>query len=323
MNIIDAYTHIMPRSFVNAVREEIPSISPSVLSTSRSESPGEISRRIDFMNRHGVEIAVLTLHAPQIWRVIDPITPYMKLCRIANDALAKIVEACPERFIGVATIPIVDDEAVDELRRCIDDLGLQGVQIFSNSRGEPVDSPEHLRLYEAVSQLDLPVWIHPQIWPHHPWVEEYHLDHLFGWPYETTLAMSRIVYSGILEKHPDLKIITHHLGGMIPYYGGRIGTNWAMGRQRVELSKHPHKYFKMFYNDTAVSGSRAALLCSHSFFGADHIVFGADYYPYLQIAGGVEPKYRDHVATVDDIDIPAEDKTKIFETNARNLLKIG
>ena len=149
---------------------------------------------------------------------------------------------------------------------------------------------------------------------------------VFGWPYQTTLAMNRLVYSGTLEDYPNLSFITHHCGGMVPYFAHRIAAMYdraqalsgGAGFERL-LSRHPIEYFQRFYGDTVTSGSIPALMCGYSFFGADHILFGTDM-PYDTQLG--LKAIRDTILAIEGMEISKADKVKIFEGNARGLLHL-
>jgi uncharacterized protein len=145
----------------------------------------------------------------------------------------------------------------------------------------------------------------------------------FGWPYETSVAMARLVFSGLLDRHPALKVITHHCGGMIPYYDGRIGAGMAFLGSRdpaedyskvLPSLKRPHlDYFRDFYGDTAMFGGRGGLKAGIDFFGADHIVFATDA-PLAPIP--------ETIAAVHDLGLPAGAAERIFSGNAKTLLKL-
>jgi Predicted metal-dependent hydrolase of the TIM-barrel fold len=142
----------------------------------------------------------------------------------------------------VASIALNDpDAACAEARRAISDLGACGVQVFTNVNGAPLTSPEFLPLFDLIAEYDRPMWLHPargsdfadyrtetsskfEIW----WT--------FGWPYETSVTMARIVFAGLFDRHPGLKIITHHMGGMIPYFEGRVGHGWDQLGTRTRMS---------------------------------------------------------------------------------------
>ena len=266
---------------------------------------------------------VLTLVTPPV-EVVAP-KDALELSQIANDEIAELVAKYPDHFVaGVACLPMNDmDNALREAERAIQVLKMKGVQIYTPCNEKPLDSPDFFSLYELMMKYDLPIWIHPSREANIPdykgeSISKYRIFQTVGWPYETTVAMVRLVYSGVLEKYPSLKIITHHCGGMVPFFSGRLSGE---GVQRlnesagvnISLSRPPIEYFKMFYADTAMSGySTPALMAAYPFFGAEHMVFATDF------LFGVESK----IDSVDQMIIPDADKHKICEGNAKRLLHI-
>jgi predicted TIM-barrel fold metal-dependent hydrolase len=159
---------------------------------------------------------------------------------------------------------------------------------------------------------------------------KYEIWWVFGWPYETSVAMARLVFSGLFDRHPDIKIVTHHMGAMIPYFEGRVGPGWdQLGSRtsdedltvvRDRLKKRPIDYFRMFYADTAVFGSRSATECGLDFFGADRVLFASDA-PFDPEKG---PMYiRETIKIIDNLDITEEVRDKIYRGNAVKLLKLN
>jgi aminocarboxymuconate-semialdehyde decarboxylase len=208
------------------------------------------------------------------------------LTRIANESIAEMAAAWPDRFIPVGVLPVVDDEMMAEFGRLTTDLGMAGVLIFSNIEGLPLDDDSLWPLYEQAAGASVPIWIHPQHGHSYPWLKKDLLDRLFGWPFETTLAMARLVFGGVLQRYPDLKFVTHHLGGMIPYYASRADAmSQEIARYRKAsltdasepLSGPPSEFFRKFYNDSMVNGSAAAMTCGLEFFGADRVMYGTDF----------------------------------------------
>jgi aminocarboxymuconate-semialdehyde decarboxylase len=151
----------------------------------------------------------------------------------------------------------------------------------------------------------------------------------FGWPYETSAAMAHLVFAGLFDKHPNLKIITHHYGGMVPFFEGRVGPGWDQLGTRTsdedytlllkKLKKRPLDYFKMFYADTATFGSMPATVCGLAFFGADHTVFASDS-PFDPEKGSAYIRWT--IDIIDRLDITREERHAIYEGNARKLLKL-
>jgi aminocarboxymuconate-semialdehyde decarboxylase len=226
------------------------------------------------------------------------------------------------------------DAALREIDRAIDELGATGVQVFTNVNGRPLDQPESLAILERMAARRLPVWMHPARpaavadYAGEP-RSKYDLWWAFGWPYETSIAMGRLVFSGIFDRHPDLAIITHHMGAMIPFCAGRIGGGLdqlgsrsddpddmaALGR----LQKRPIDYFRMFYGDTALFGAWHAMESGLAFYGADHILFGTDF-PFDPEGG---PGFiRDTIAAMEKMRASPADKATIYEGNARRMLRL-
>ena len=225
------------------------------------------------------------------------------------------------------------DAALKEMDHAIEQLGAKGVQILSSVNGKPVDSPEVFPIFERITlHHRKPVWMHPTRPASKPdYVGEdksqYEIWQVLGWPFETSVAMARMVFSGLLERLPELRLITHHCGGMLPYFSGRAETLWAqLGSRSVDgaeaevlkrLSKPPIEYFKMFYGDTVLGGSSSALRCGLDFFGADHVVFASDC-PFDPEEG---PMFiREGIRSIEDLDLNADDARKLYFGNASKLL---
>jgi aminocarboxymuconate-semialdehyde decarboxylase len=332
---IDVFPHILPRPYFERMLKVAP---PRLHMQKRMRGIPvlvDLDLRFGIMDRYQDYAQVLTLASPPIEIVAPPETS-PDLARLANDSMAEIVAAHPARFPGfVASLPMNNpDAALQEIDRALGQLGATGVQMFSNVSGRPLDGPEYAPLFARMAAADLPIWLHPTRTPATADYggeprSKYDIWWAFGWPYETTVAMARLVFSGIFDRHPHLKIITHHLGAMLPYFemraaGGldQLGTRSddpddlaALGR----LARRPIDYFHMFYGDTAVFGSWAALECGLAFFGADRVLFGTDM-PFDPEQG---PGFiRDTIAAMEKIRASPEDKAKIYEGNARRLLTL-
>jgi aminocarboxymuconate-semialdehyde decarboxylase len=204
------------------------------------------------------------------------------------------------------------DAALKEAERAIKQLGFKGVQIYSRINGETLDKPKFKPLYQMMARLNLPIWIHP--------TTDADLDTggILGWPFETATAMYRLVLSGVFNDNPDIKFITHHAGSMIPFFERRL--RWLLYPSRVpEGLKDPIEHFRKFYNDTAIYGCTAGLMCAYAFFGADRLLFGTD----APLSG---PKYGLTQVTIDSIQamtISEEEKEKILSKNAIELLSMA
>ncbi len=317
---IDIFTHILTPKYKEALDkkaryssyQELNDLSPTLC---------DLDTRFRIMDRYEGLKHVLTTASPPLESVVDPTTA-TELAQTANDEMAELVIKYPDRFVAaVAALPMNNiDAALRETDRAIKELNCKGIQIYTPSNGKPLDSPEFMPLYEKMSEYDLPIWIHPAGERDVPdYKGEDHSRHglwmLIRWPYETTAAMTRLVLSGILEKYPNIKIITHHCGAMVPFFAQRIG-----GQPRKWLSKLPIEYLRMFYADTAINGSVLALMCGYAFFGADHIVFGTDM-PYADREGGQTTEQT--ITAIGAMDIPDSDKKKIFAGNTKRLLHLN
>jgi predicted TIM-barrel fold metal-dependent hydrolase len=255
----------------------------------------------------------------------------MDLTRTGNEEIAELVFKYPDRFAaGIAAVAMNDpDGSLKELERCLTELKFKGVQIYTDFCGKPLDSPEFMPIYEMMARFNLPIWIHPTtgITAAEYTTEKkpkYITTSLFGWPYETTMAMARLVFSGVLDKWPNLKVITHHAGGMVPFYEQRIIAFLDEGERRkgrlpYQLTKAPIDYFKMFYADTAIYGSTPGLILARNFFGTDHLMFGTDL-PFSGWYG--ERVTKQTIASIEDMEISEEEKKRIFVDNAKNLMRL-
>lgn len=320
--VIDAHSHVCPAELIDAIAEARPG--PEVEDLRSRPYLYDWDARVRYMDAHGFDLQVLVLARPPMWLGLER-TEVHELARLANDSIARAVATHPDRFVGVGVLPIVDDVMLGELER-IRELGLRGVQIYSNIEGEPIDAKPMWGLFEAAAAADFPIWIHPQHGPTHEWMSKDLVNRLFYWPFETSAAMARLVYGGVLDRFPELKILTHHLGGMVSFYGARIesftdrvaqfahtglttATAPRTGRDVVER-------FAGFYADTAVSGSPIALRCGLDFFGADRVVLGTDF-PFEGEQVPVEI-----LRSVRELDVPDDVRAKILGGNAARLLKL-
>lgn len=331
---IDVFPHILPRAYFDRMLKTAP---PGMALQKRMSGIPvltDVELRLEIMDRYEDYVQVLTLANPPIEVVGGPgVSP--ELARIANDEMAAIVSRHPDRFPAfVASLPMNNPDAAGrEIDRAIDQLGATGVQMYTNVAGLPLDAPDYQPLFAAMARRDLPIWLHPARpatfadYPGEP-RSKFDLWWAFGWPYETSVAMGRLVFSGLFDRHPGIKIITHHMGAMIPFCAGRVGGGLdqlgtrsddpedgaALGR----LKRRPIDYFKMFYGDTALFGAWHAMESGLAFFGADHVLFGTDM-PFDPEKG---PGFiRDTIAAVERMRATDDERRQIYETNARRLLR--
>ncbi len=330
---IDIFCHIMPHRYKEALYRKVErGLHPGArdnLQAFHNANPAlfDLELRLRVMDRYEGLRQVLTMALPPVEAIAGP-DEAAELAKLANDEMAGLVAKYPRQFVaGVACLPMNNiDAALHEAERAIEQLKLKGVLVYTPSNGKPLDSPEYMPLYKMMAEYGLPIWIHPIRGRDTPdyrgeSYSKYMIYHIFGWPYETTAAMVRLVFSGVLDKYPSLKFITHHCGAMVPYFAQRLG-NTGQGivegqgdtETRVSLSRPPLEYFKMFYADTALTGDTAGLMCGYAFFGAEHMLLGTDM-PF----GGTD-KVATTISSVEQMAIPDSDKYKIFEGNAKRLL---
>jgi predicted TIM-barrel fold metal-dependent hydrolase len=324
--IIDAYSHISPYKYTEFIREKYPSMYNNMLGP--CVPLYDMDTRFRIMDKFPEVVQVLT---------IGPVPPIeyfankqqtVELAKMANDEMAELCFKYRDRFVAaIALLPMNNiDAALKETDRAIKDLGFRGIYVHSNINGKPLDAPEFLPLWEKMVKYDLPVYIHPWRPPEFSdyateKASKYNIAGNFGWPYETTVAVTRLIFSGILDKYPNLKIVTHHCGGMVSFYAGRIYQHYGSQLRNVtSIVKTPLEYYKMFYNDTAIHGNTPALMLAYDFWGPDKLVFGADL-PLGDYFWGSR-SYRVTINAINDMKIPDEDKKKIFVDNARKLLRI-
>lgn len=289
--IVDSYTHFMPPQLLKSM-ESLKGGSGLVQRMSASRELHDLDARFRVMDAFGDYRQIFSLLNPPLETITTP-EQGRDLARIANDAMAEVVHRHPDRFATfVAALPFHDmDSNLAELKRAIETLGARGIQIFTNVNGRPLDDPQFEPLFAAMAGYDLPVWLHPARTAdmtdyRSEQVSRYEMWWFFGWPYETSVAMSRLVLSGIFDRYPRLKIITHHMGGMIPYFDKRIEAGMPLlgSRTKTEdytgivpsLKRPIMEYFHEFYADTALLGASHGLPCGIDFFGTGNIIFASD-----------------------------------------------
>ena len=333
---IDIFCHIFPQAFYDRMMTHSERAANMQKRVREIPVLTDVELRLRIMDRFPGYQQVFCLGSPPIEDFGDAkVAP--ELARIANDGMAEICARHPDRFPGfIASVAMNNmGECMKELDRAIGQLGARGVQIFTNVNGRPLDEPEFRPLFERMAAHDLPIWLHPARPSNFPdYIGEkkskFELWWVFGWPYETSIAMSRIVFAGIFDSFPNLKIITHHMGAMIPYFEGRIGPGLdQLGKRTPEgesdlvkhsLKRRPLDYFRMFCGDTALFGAVAPLECGLAFFGVDQILFASDM-PFDPEKG---PGFiRETIRAIEAMSIAPSDREKIYEGNAKRLLRLS
>ena len=330
---IDAYTHFIPKQFIEK-------------STKVAGDPKDIGKRmrgVPAIHDLDVRMKVVDMfpdYAQVLSYPMPPLETFIKhdmvedLSRVCNDGLAEICRKHPDKFPAFVaqTSLAAPDAGVREAERAVKDLGALGVQIYTNVNGKPLDSPEFEGFFDAMNKLGKPIWMHPARASNHAdYITEkkslYEIWWTLGWSYETSAAMSRLVFSKTLDKYPNLKIIVHHFGGIAPMLEGRIGPGWdQLGARtsdedyaplRQSMKKRPLDYFKNdFYPDTAVFGSRPATVCGMAFYPLEHVLFASDC-PFDPEKG---PGYiRETLKIIESLDLSKADREKVYYKNLEKL----
>ena len=330
---IDVFNHIFPKPFFERLQEVIVNRG-AIKRWLHIPFLYDLDVRFRMLDEFGPDYRqILSLSAPPIESINPDRQVTIDLATLANDSMADLVRLHPDRFPGfIASLPLNDpDASVAELHRAVTTLGALGVQVFSNVNGVALDDERFFPLFEAADRLQCPIFLHPaRAATFADYATEskskYEIWWTFGWPYETSAAMQRLVFSRLFDRLPTIKIVVHHLGAMIPYFEGRIGygldqfgartSDEDYGALLASLEKRPYDYFKMFWADTAVFGSRAATECGLTFFGPDRVVFASDA-PFDPEGG---PMYiRETIKVIDNLAIAELDRDKIYRRNAERL----
>ena len=331
---IDVFNHLFPQQFFDKFIN-VPDGPKDIGKRVRSiPSIVDLNARFRIMDEFGEYCQIISLPMPTIEGLAGPDKSPI-LAREANDGMAGLTRKYPARFPSfVASLAMNNpDEAVKEAIRAVTELGACGVQVFSNAAGKALDAPEFLPLFQEMARRGVTVFLHPargadfSDYKTEP-KSQYEIWWTFGWPYETSAAMARMVFSGIFDTCPGIKIVTHHMGAMIPYFEGRVGYGWdALGSRTSDvdyvsllksMKKRPVDYFRMFYADTALFGAGPATQCGMAFFGVDHVLFASDV-PFEPSPGLY---IRETIRVLESIDLTPEQKHQIYQTNAERLLNI-
>lgn len=323
---IDAFAHILPRRYLQRLVPQLErTLSPAQL---RYYQEGvfdfdpvltDLDARWRRIAAFGDYSQVLVLAVPPLEEVGPPDVA-AELARVANEEMAEIAGAHRDRIAGfVAALPLNDTQAsLDELDHSASRLGALGAQLFTNVQGVPLDDPRFEPILGRLESLGRAAWLHPTrnaTWTDYPSEagSDYGLWWSIGWPYETAAALSRLVYSGAMERHPNLRVLAHHGAGMVPHFSARLGMGPGYRQVKDSLPLAPLDYFKRFYADTALFGAPHAVRCVLDFFGPDHVLFGTDM--PLGPPDAIE-------ATIDDLEssgLAEQDLVQVYVGNADRL----
>jgi aminocarboxymuconate-semialdehyde decarboxylase len=329
---IDAYTHFMPsRMFKKLVDSGYPDI-------------GKRMREVPCIHDLDIRKKVVDTF-PDYAQILSFAMPPLEVftkgdakaieenARLINDELQEICEKNSDHFPGWVAQGCLGaaDAGVAEAKRAIAN-GALGVQIYTNVAGKPLDDPAFEPFFAAMEKLDKPIWLHPARNSSVPdyaseTKSKFEIWWTFGWSYETAAAMARLVFSKIMDKYPNLKIITHHFGGIVPMLEGRIGPGWDqlgartsdedLGALLKQLKKRPLYYFKhSFYADTATFTAKPAMDAGFDFYDLDKIVFASDC-PFDPEKGTMYT--RETLRIIEERDMSKADKDMVWYGNLERI----
>ena len=322
---LDLHTHYYPPIYFDRIRDL-----PSEFSFDKSPSGQtiikyrgarffgvtppmtDVARRLEDMDRVGIDVEVVSLSTPNVFFTDAEHQP--EIARMTNDAYAELIARHPARFKGFASIPMdAPDAALNELHRAIHELKLNGVILLSNIGGKPLTSPEYRPFFAEANRMKLCILLHPMLPANTEPFREYVLGPIVGFMFDTTLAVARMCFDGMLREFPDIRWIVGHLGGAVPYLMERLDNGWRdFPECREKIDELPSVYLKRLYYDT-VNFNPHMLMMVREMIGADRMVLGSDY-PHL--LGSIERA----VSSIESLDISDDERQKIFEGTAMSIL---
>jgi aminocarboxymuconate-semialdehyde decarboxylase len=324
---IDTHTHILTDATIKLLQKELPKLGVKLTAYDDDNSVLEVAgvpyrpfprgghnveARLAYMDGAGVDMHVLSV-SPQTWLYNQEPAAGAAAAAIQNEEIARLCKEYPDRFTGIATLPMqAPDQAAAELRRAMTKLGLHGAMIASNVGGKNLDDPSFEPVWAAAGELDAFMMVHPGNVAGADRLRSYYLGNLIGNPLDTTIAAACLIFGGVLERHPKLNFVMVHGGGFIPYQGGRWVHGWHVRPEpKVHLKHSPEKYLDRFLCDTILH-SKTSLEFLISSVGANRVFLGSDY-PY-------DMGMLDCVQHVRSLAIAAADRDTILGGHAAAIL---
>lgn len=233
-------------------------------------------QKLEDMARRGIDLAVLSL-SPTLFLYWIDAAAAMDFARFGNDALADAVSDSGGRLAGLATLPMqAPDQAAEELRRCVTELGMRGAHIGSSVEGAQLDDARFEPVLAAAEELGVPIVLHPYYVGDKPGLEDYYLTNLYGNPADTALAAARLILSGALDRHGELEVVLVHAGGFLPYQIGRVDHGWRVRPEaQARLERPPSDYLGRFHFDT-ITHHDDALRWLLDLVGPERVLVGTD-----------------------------------------------
>ena len=283
----------------------------------RGPQLSDVATRLRDMDRMAIDVQAVSPAPAQYYYYADPGFG-LELARGINERIAEIVAAHPGRFVGLGTVPLQDAQlATRELERCVKKLGFRGVEIGTNVNGiDLADKRLGLdRFFAKAQDLDVVLFMHPMGFTHADRLTDHYFNNIIGNPLESTLAVSHLIFGGVLDRHPKLKFCVAHGGGYLAHYHARMDHGWKVRPDaRTLLKKKPSSYLKKFYFDT-ITFDAGLLENLIERVGAKQVMLGSDY-PY-------DMGDEDPVGLVKRLrGLDEADRDRILGGNAARLLKI-
>jgi predicted TIM-barrel fold metal-dependent hydrolase len=335
MRYLDAVTHFFPNRFFEKMLAA-PGFSSDIGKRMRHvRSVWDLDVRLRVVDRFADYRQILSLGLPPIDMIAGP-EQAPEFARIANDGLAELVDRHKDRFAGyLASVPInAPDAAAREAERAFRN-GANGLQLHTNVDGVSIADPRFWPVFEMARKYDKMILLHPARRPDMPdmpseKMSRYEIWAIFGWPFETTVVMTHMIFSGFLDKLPGIKLLVHHMGAMVPFFEARIRHGWAEVGTRTssgdpdvvprKLDRPILDYFREFYADTALAGSRAGIACGLDFYGGDKVLFASDC-PF-DAEGGVL-YIAETIEALNALDLAPKMRESICHANAERLFGIN
>ncbi|MFK7803438.1 MAG: amidohydrolase family protein [Anaerolineae bacterium] len=324
--IIDFHNHFYPLQYLNSLEKgrfntwtETASDGQMLLKTDTFQNELEPAHhdpqlRIAEMDKHGIDMQVLSPTIPGVHH--ETLVNGIQMAQSFNDEMAAVIAQHPDRFSGLAILPLQDPAAaVIELERAVTQLGLKGGTLFTHINGNQIDDAAYWPIYERAIELDVPLWMHPTMPQHLDGMADYSIVVVAGFMHETTVAMCRMIYSGVLERYADLKFVVGQMGGTLPFLAERIERGYEVYAGCQEnLSTSPTELLKRLYMDTTPFTPNAIKFAA-DFVGCDQILMGSDFPQGIGDTAGA-------LSAIRQLPFSDEDKANMLGGNAARLLKL-
>jgi aminocarboxymuconate-semialdehyde decarboxylase len=319
MQVVDCQVHLRTRTYFEAhvKREEPPSAersnggyifqTPDGKRCAFPSSQYEIEAQLEQCAAHGVDVVVSSMGQFNVHHL--PASRARELAMRLNEEQAELERSHPGRYYGLATLPMQDAQAaIETLDHAVRALGLRGVCICSNVNGESIAAPSRDPIFRRIDELGVPIFLHPTASPLEPATRYLH-DHSVSCVVDSSMAALDLIYSGLLDRHPTLRVVHPHLGGVLPYLASRIDDDRTAASVPAPLALRPSDYLRRFHTDTAGLGV-GALRMAAEVYGPDRLLYASDY-PNHRPAAGLDVVHGDFCG---------EARDQVLHANAASLL---